>query len=229
MSTNHLSKNDLIKMVLIRVILFIPAMLLIFFLPAGSFSFWQAWVYLAILFIPMLFVMNYLFKNNPKLLERRMRMREKESTQKKIVKFSTIFFLLAFILPGFDFRWGWSHVPIVLVVFSELLVLLGYFLVFLVFKENSFTSRIVEVEQDQKVISSGPYAIVRHPMYSGVIMMYFFTPLALGSWWALIPASFIIPTLVLRILNEELLLTRELPGYKEYTQKVKFRLMPGIW
>lgn len=107
--------------------------------------------------------------------------------------------------------------------------MLGYYLIFLVFKENAYTSRIIEVEQGQKVISSGPYAIVRHPMYSGVILMYSFTPVALGSWWALIPSLMIIPTLVFRILNEEQTLKRDLPGYTEYTQKVKYRLVPGIW
>jgi protein-S-isoprenylcysteine O-methyltransferase Ste14 len=225
----QLDRRELLKMVVIRVALFIPAMMLIFFLPAGSFAFWQGWAYMAILFIPMLFVLNFLLKNNPKLLERRMRMKEKESTQKLIVKISTTVFLLAFILPGLDYRFGWSHVPLALVIISELLVMIGYFIVFLVFRENSFTSRIVEVEKDQQVISTGTYSVVRHPMYSGVILMYGFTPLALASWWALIPGILIIPVLVLRILNEEALLSRDLPGYTNYMQKVPWRLLPGIW
>jgi protein-S-isoprenylcysteine O-methyltransferase Ste14 len=229
MEEKALSRNELLKMVFIRVILFFPAMALIFFLPAGTFSYWQAWVYMASLFIPMLFVLNFLLKNNPKLLERRMRMREKETAQKKIIKFSSVFFLLAYIMPGFDFRWGWSHVPLTVVIICEILVLLGYYLVFLVFKENTYTSRIIEVEQGQKVISTGPYALVRHPMYSGVILMYSVSPVALGSWWALIPSLMIIPVLVFRILNEEKILERNLPGYTEYKQKVKYRLLPGIW
>jgi len=229
MEENNLSRKELSKMVMIRIILFFPAMLVFFFLPAGSFSYWQAWVYMAILFIPMLFVLNYLLKNNPKLLERRMRMREKEPAQKKIIKFSGVFLTLALILPGLDFRLGWSHVPLAIVIISEIVVLVGYFLIFLVFKENTYTSRIIEVEQGQKVISSGPYAFVRHPMYSGAILMYSVTPVALGSWWALIPGFMIIPTLVFRILNEENVLARDLPGYKEYMQKVHWRLLPGIW
>ena len=227
MEEKILSRKELLKMVLIRAFFFFPVMALLFFLPAGTFSYWQAWVYIAILFIPMLFVLNWLLKNNPKLLERRMRMREKETTQKKIIKFSSVFFILAYLVPGFDFRWGWSHVPFALVIICDLLILLGYLLVFLVFKENSYTSRIIEVEQGQKVISSGPYAYVRHPMYSGAILMYLFSPLALGSWWAFIPGLMIIPTLVFRILNEESLLEHDLPGYTEYKQKVKYRLLPG--
>jgi protein-S-isoprenylcysteine O-methyltransferase Ste14 len=224
-----LSRSELIKMVLIRIALFIPALILIFFLPAGSFSFWQGWVYMAILFIPMLFVLNFLLKNNPKLLERRMRMKEKEPAQKLIVIISTTVFLLAFILPGLDYRFGWSHVPLLLVIISELIVMIGYFIVFLVFRENTYTSRIVEVEKGQQVISTGPYAVVRHPMYIGVILMYGFSPLALASWWALIPGILVIPVLVLRILNEEALLSRDLPGYTNYMQKVPWRLLPGVW
>jgi protein-S-isoprenylcysteine O-methyltransferase Ste14 len=225
----ELNRSELLRMVFVRVALFIPAMMLIFFLPAGSFAYWQGWAYMAILFIPMLFVLNILLKNNPKLLERRMRMKEKESAQKIIVKISTTVFLLAFILPGLDYRFGWSHVPLALVILSEFFVMLGYFIVFLVFRENSFTSRIVEVEKDQQVISTGPYAVVRHPMYTGVILMYGFTPLSLASWWALIPGILIIPVLVLRILNEEALLSRDLPGYTDYIQKVPWRLLPGVW
>ncbi|MDP2965148.1 MAG: isoprenylcysteine carboxylmethyltransferase family protein [Pelolinea sp.] len=229
MSTNQLSRGELIKMMALRLFFSVPVLMVMFFLPAGTFAYWQAWVYLAIILIPMLFVLFYFMKNNPKLLERRMKMREKESSQNLIVKFSTVFFLIAFILPGLDYRFGWSHVPLAIVVIAEIVVFLGYSVVFLVFKENSYASRVIEVEQGQKVISSGPYAIVRHPMYSGTVLMYILSPLALGSWWALIPALMIIPVIVARILNEENLLARDLPGYPEYMQKVRFRLIPGMW
>jgi protein-S-isoprenylcysteine O-methyltransferase Ste14 len=200
-----------------------------FFLPAGTFAYWEAWAYLAILFIPMFFVLRYLLKNEPELLERRMRMREKEAKQKLIIKLSYLYFLLAFLLPGFDKRFEWSNVPVVLVIAADILVLLGYGMIFLVFRENRYASRIIEVEQEQKVISSGPYAIVRHPMYLGVSIMYIFSPLALGSYWAMIPSLLIIPLLVVRIRNEESVLVRELKGYQEYLQKTKYRFFPGIW
>ena len=229
MSTNQLSRGELIKMMALRLFFSVPVLMVMFFLPAGTFAYWQAWVYLAIILIPMLFVLFYFMKNNPKLLERRMKMQEKESNQNLIVKFSTVFFLIAFILPGLDYRFGWSHVPLAIVVIAEIVVFLGYSVVFLVFKENSYASRVIEVEQGQKVISSGPYAIVRHPMYSGTVLMYILSPLALGSWWALIPALMIIPVIVARILNEENLLASDLPGYPDYIQKVRFRLIPGIW
>ncbi len=229
MDSNQLSKRELNKMVFTRLIFFIPAMMIIFFLPAGTLAYWHGWVYIAILFIPFLFVIAYFLKNDPALLERRMRMREKEKNQKLIVKISTIFFLLAFILPGLDYRWGWSRVPLWLVLAADVIVFASYMMVFRVFRENSFAARTVEVDQGQKVISSGLYARVRHPMYTAVILMYLATPLALGSWWSLIPSLFIIPTLVLRILDEENVLARDLPGYAEYVQKVRWRLLPGIW
>ena len=156
-------------------------------------------------------------------------MGEKEPAQKKIIGFSFIFFLLAFILPGLDKRWGWSNVPFIVVIIADLLVVLSYAWIVRVFKENIYASRIIEVDQGQKVISSGPYAFIRHPMYTGVAIMYSVSPLALGSWWALIPGLMIIPVLIVRLLNEEEVLTRDLPGYDEYIQKVKYRLLPGIW
>jgi len=217
------------KMVYARLLVVIPVLLAMFFLPAGTFAYWEAWAYLAILFIPMFFVLTYLLKNEPELLERRMRMREKEAKQKLIIKLSYPYFLLAFLLPGFDKRFEWSNVPVVVVIAADILVLLGYGMIFLVFRENRYASRIIEVEQEQKVISSGPYAIVRHPMYLGVSIMYIFSPLALGSYWAMIPSLLIIPLLVVRIRNEESVLVRELKGYQEYLQKTKYRLFPGIW
>jgi protein-S-isoprenylcysteine O-methyltransferase Ste14 len=115
------------------------------------------------------------------------------------------------------------------VIAADVLVFIGYIMVFLVFRENTYASRVVEVEQEQKVISSGPYSIVRHPMYLGTVVMYMFTPLALGSWWALIPAILIVPILLIRIRNEEAVLIKQLKGYQEYTQKVRYRLIPGVW
>jgi protein-S-isoprenylcysteine O-methyltransferase Ste14 len=224
-----MERTELIKKVFIRGIMGVIFLMCIFFIPAGTFAYWQAWVYLAVLFLPLVYVLSYLIKNDPKLLERRMRTREREKEQQIIVLFSSIFLLLAFVLPGFDYRFGWSNVPVWLVFVADFLVLAGYIFIFFVFRENQYTSRVVEVEKEQTVISSGPYAIVRHPMYLGIVFMYVFTPLALGSYWAVIPALFTIPILVFRLLNEEKVLERDLAGYKEYQAKVKYHLFPGIW
>ena len=150
-------------------------------------------------------------------------------TQKRVINLSLLWFLLAFIIPGLDFRFGWSSVPVIVVLVAALFVLLGYIMVFLVFRENTYASRVIEVAKGQKVIDTGPYAIVRHPMYIGAIVMYVLSPLALGSWWAVLFALPIIPLLVVRILNEEKVLSQDLPGYVAYCQKVRYRLLPGIW
>jgi protein-S-isoprenylcysteine O-methyltransferase Ste14 len=225
----QLSKGRLIIMVCVR---FIPGFFVLggmFFLPAGTFAYWEAWTYIAVLFIPMFFVFIYLVKKEPELLARRMKMKEKEAEQKLIIKLSYIPFLVAFLLPGLDKRFGWSNVPVVVVLIADILVLISYGIFFLVIKENPYASRIVEVEPEQTVITSGPYAKVRHPMYSVVLTMYLFSPLALGSYWAIIPIIFIIPLIVARILNEEKVLLRDLDGYEEYMQKTRYRLIPGIW
>lgn len=174
MSVNQLSRWELLRKVLGRylaALLILGAML---FLPAGTIFNWEAWAYLAILFIPMLLVLLYLIKNKPDLLERRMRMREKEAEQKLIIKLSYLYFLAAFLLPGFDQRYGWSTVRAPVVVMADMIVLLGYAIFFLALKENRYASRIVEVEQQQRVITAGPYALVRHPMYLAASLMYIF-------------------------------------------------------
>jgi len=229
MTESHLTRSALTRLVLTRYLAALLALSTMFFLTAGTLAYWQAWLYLAILFIPMAFVMAYLLKNDPELLERRMRLREKETAQKRIISLSWLWFFLAFLLPGLDHRFGWSHVPVLVVLIAALLVLLGYGMVFWVFRENRYASRVVEVAQEQQVIDSGPYAFVRHPMYAGSIVLYLFSPLALGSWWAMIPALPIIPILVMRILNEEVVLLRDLPGYDAYRRKVRYRLLPGVW
>jgi protein-S-isoprenylcysteine O-methyltransferase Ste14 len=212
-----------------RVLLGIPVLGAILFIPAGTLAYWEAWLYLAIILIPMFFVFRYLLKNDPELLERRMQTREREIAQRRIISLSLIYFLLIFILPGLDKRWGWSHVPPLVVLAADLVVMLGYGLFFLVLRENQYASRTVQVEQGQQVVSSGPYAWVRHPMYVGVLLMYLASPLALGSYWALLPALLIIPILVARILNEEKVLERDLKGYREYAQVTRYRLLPRIW
>ncbi len=229
MSDTTPSRTELLRLVLSRYVMGLLALCLLFFLPAGTLDYWEAWVYLAVLFTPMSFLLVYLLRNDPELLERRMRMREREREQRLIIKLSYLWFPLAFLLPGLDRRWEWSQVPTWLVLGADILVFLGYSLFMLVLRENSYASRTVQVEQGQRVISSGPYALVRHPMYSGSILMYVASPLALGSYWAVLPALVIIPILVARIMNEEKVLLRELPGYEEYTRKTVYRLVPGIW
>ena len=229
MGNSQLSRSDLLKLVGSRLIIGIPVLLLILFLPAGTFAYWEAWVYLALLLIPMSIAMLYMLKYAPELLARRMKFKEKEVEQKLIIKLSFIPFLLAFILPGIDKRSGWSNVPIPIIIASDIGVFLGYIIVFLVFKENQYASRVIEVVSGQKVIQSGPYRVVRHPMYLGSFLMYVASPLALGSYWAVIPALFIIPIYIARIFNEESVLTKQLEGYPECKLKTKYRLIPGIW
>ena len=217
------------KSIIRILLLFVVFLLLFLFLPAGSFKFWEAWVYLLALVIPMTLTLVYLVKNDPDLLKRRLRIREKEEKQKTIVRLFRLPFILGFLIPGLDYRFDLSEVPAIIVIISNILVFLGYLWVYFVFRENSYTSRIVEVEVGQKVITTGPYSIVRHPMYSGTIIMFLFTPLALGSWWALAVFVFLPVILILRIFNEESVLLKNLPGYKDYCQKTRFRLIPFVW
>jgi protein-S-isoprenylcysteine O-methyltransferase Ste14 len=219
----------LARTVYTRALLAGPALWAILFIPAGTLAYWEAWLYLAILLIPMFFVFRYLLKHDPQLLERRMQMREREVAQRRIISLSYLYFLVAFTLPGFDRRWGWSDVPPLVVIAADLVVMLGYSVFVLVLRENQYAARTIQVEQGQRVISSGPYALVRHPMYLGVTLMYLASPLALGSYWALLPALLIVPILVARIINEEKVLERDLAGYREYTQITKYRLLPGVW
>ena len=213
----------------IRFILIFPVLGLMFFLPAGTLNYWQAWVYIFIVAVPAFFLGRYLYKHDRALLERRMRMKERLKGQKFIVALSLPLFMAAFIIPGLDFRFGWSQMPLAVIVVSEALMLSGYLLVALVFKVNTYTSRIIEVEKGQKVITTGPYAVVRHPMYVGVLTFYIFSPLALGSWWAVIPALLIIPVIIARIKGEEKELLENLEGYRDYTARTRYRLLPGIW
>lgn len=206
-----------------------PLLAAMFFIPAGTWNYWQAWIYMALLLIPMGLVLSYLLKNDPELLERRMRTKEKEKKQQSIILLSYPVFLAAFLLPGFDRRYGWSSVPFWLVLIAEFIVLAGYLIFFRVLKENRFLSRVVEVDRDQRVIDTGPYAVVRHPMYAGILPLYLFSPLALGSFWALVPGALLIPVIVARILDEEKVLARDLPGYADYRRRVKYRLIPGLW
>lgn len=227
--TTTTNNKKLFITVLARLVLSIPVLGLVFFLPAGTLRYWQAWMYMSTLFTPMFVVLAYLLKNDPELLERRMRTKEKESRQNLIIKLSYPVFLIAFLMPGFDQRFSWSNMPAIVAILADVVVFSGYMIFFAVLRENSYASRVVEVAEEQKVISTGPYALVRHPMYLAVLLMYGCSPLALGSYWALIPISGIIPVLVARIKNEEEVLLRDLPGYAAYQQKTRFRMIPGIW
>jgi len=219
----------LIRGAIIRLAALVVILGLVLFLPAGTFGYWPGWAYCAALFVPLTGVVFYLLKNDPELLERRMHHREKENTQKVVVVISTILFAAGFVVPALDYRFGWSAVPVWVIAAADALVLAGYGFVFLVFRENTYASRVVEVAKGQKVISTGPYAFVRHPMYFGIIVMYLATPVALGSWWGVLPMLSLPVALVARLRNEEEVMLRELSGYGSYRRKVRYRLIPGVW
>lgn len=221
--------KSLIKKIIIRFSLFPIVLGLFILVPAGTINYWQVYVYIAVLVVPVIFVLFYFLQNDPIFLERRTRAKEKEKVQIIIQIVFTFILLSGFVIPGFDKRFGWSDIPIYIVIVADIVILFGYLIIFFVFKQNSYASRVVEVEKSQKVISTGLYGFVRHPMYIGVIIMFIPTPVALGSYWGLIPMVTIPLAIVFRILNEEKVLCKDLPGYKEYCQKTRYRLIPFIW
>ena len=227
--TKLTEKKIIPKKVLLAFPLGVLMIALVLFLPAGSLNYWQGWLFLSSLFIPLIFILLYFLKNDPEFLQRRMQYKEKETQQKKIVGVTTLLLFLGFIVPGLDFRFGWSSVPFLLVIFANLMVFVSYMFIFFVFKENSYCARTIRVEKEQKIVTTGPYSLVRHPMYLGITIMYLFIPLALGSYWALIFFVPIIPGLIFRTLDEERVLLRDLKGYKNYTKKVKYRILPFVW
>lgn len=202
---------------------------LLLFLPAGTFRYPGAWLFMGLLFLPMLILGAVLLTKSPNLLAKRLNHREKENTQKGVVGLSALAFLASFFLSGLDHRLGWTSVPLWLTVTAAALLLLSYAMYAEVMRENAYLSRTVEVQENQKVVSTGLYGIVRHPMYAATVVLFLAIPLVLGSWIGFAVMLVYPIVIAVRILNEETVLTAGLDGYAEYKAKVKWRLIPFIW
>ena len=202
---------------------------LLLFLPAGTFEYWNAWVLIAALFGPMLVLGAVLLIKSPELLAKRLASKEKESQQKTVVALSALMFLASFILAGLDFRYGWTSLPSWMVWTSTGVLLMSYLMYAEVMRENAYLSRTIEVQDNQKVIDTGLYGIVRHPMYSATVFLFLSMPLILGSMISFVVMLVYIPIINARIKNEEKVLSEGLPGYKEYKQKVRSKVIPFIW
>ena len=207
-------------------------MALLLFVPAGTVYYWQAWVYHLLFFGVSVFTTLSLMRHDPALLERRMRAgptAEKRPAQKLIMLGTSVGFIALLIVPALDRRWGWSAVPPVGVMVGDALVLIGFLLIVRVYRENTFTSATIQIVEHQRVISTGPYAMVRHPMYASALLYLIGTPLALGSYWGLVPIVAMLPLLIWRLLDEERFLAAQLPGYADYETRVRHRLVPFVW
>jgi protein-S-isoprenylcysteine O-methyltransferase Ste14 len=205
---------------------------LLLLVPARTVHYWEAWMYLSIFFAASALTTAFLMRRDPALLERRMRggpTAEKRPVERLIMAFTSIGFIALLVVPALDHRFGWSDVPVLAVAAGDALVAVGFYCIFLVYRENTFTSATIEVAQGQTVVSTGPYAIVRHPMYASALVYLVGTPLALGSYWGLLPLVAMLPFLIWRLFDEEKFLAEHLPGYLEYQKKVTHRLVPGIW
>ena len=207
--------------------IFLVGMLL--FLPAGSFEFVNGWLFIGLLFIPMLMLGAVLFIKAPALLEKRLNAKEKEGAQKGGVAVSGLLFIAGFAVAGIDFRYNLSYVPAWAVIIASVLLLVSYALYAEVMRENAYLSRTVEVTEGQRVVDTGLYGIVRHPMYAATVWLFLSIPVVLGSWWALLCFLPYVPLIAVRVINEERFLERELDGYTEYKKRVKYRLLPFVW
>ncbi len=202
---------------------------LFIFLPAGTLYYCNGWLFIGLLFVPMLIAGLVMFFKTPDFLAKRLDAKEKQATQKGVVALSGLMFIAGFVVSGLDFRFGWSRIPAVVTIIASALFLLAYVLYAEVMRENAYLSRTVKVEEGQTVIDTGLYGIVRHPMYMATILLFLMIPVVLGSWYALIAFAFYPAIIIVRIKDEEDLLTRELPGYAEYKKKVKYRIVPFVW
>jgi protein-S-isoprenylcysteine O-methyltransferase Ste14 len=205
---------------------------LVVFAIAGTVDYWQGWMFVATFGVMSFGITLYLARHDPALLQRRMTggpQAEKQPAQRVIMAFASIGFVALLVIPALDHRFDWSQVPGVVSVFGNLLVILGWIGCYRVFRENSFAAATIDVAPDQNLVTTGPYAIVRHPMYAAGLVMIAGMPIALGSWWGLIVAAAEVPVLMWRLLDEERFLTERLPGYAAYREKVRFRLLPSVW
>ena len=202
---------------------------LLIFLPAGTLAYTYGWYFVALLFAPMFVAGIVMVFKSPEFLKKRLDAKEKQKAQKGVLAFSGLMFIAGFVVAGLDFRFGWSKMPTWVVIVAGVLFLVAYALYAEVMRENAYLSRTIKVEEGQTVVDTGLYGIVRHPMYAVTILLFLMIPLVLGSWFALIAFAFYPAIIVVRLKNEEDLLTRELPGYEAYKQKVRYRLIPFIW
>ena len=202
---------------------------LLIFLPAGTLSYTYGWLLVSLLFGPMLIAGFVMLSKSPEFLKKRLDAKEKQGTQKGVVAFSGLMFIVGFVVAGLDFRFGWSKMPLWVTIVASALFLVAYALYAEVMRENAYLSRTIKVEQGQTVVDTGLYGIVRHPMYAVTLLLFLAMPLVLGSFYALIVFAFYPAIIIVRLKDEEELLTKELPGYTQYKQKVKYRLIPFIW
>jgi protein-S-isoprenylcysteine O-methyltransferase Ste14 len=211
---------------------FAIALAVLIFLPAWSLTYWQGWLYLVVFVGACFATTMYFLLTDPALVQRRMQAgpaAEREPSQRIIMGIASLGFVLLVVVPAFDHHWRWSAVPVWLVLVSDLGVALSFYLIVLVLRQNSYAAATIQVEAGQPVVSSGIYGVVRHPMYAAALPMFIFTPLALGSYWGLLPALLVIPAILWRLLDEEAYLRRHLPGYVEYCARTRYRLIPGLW
>ena len=222
-------KKGLLKDALIKIAFGIVAMGLLLFIPAGTIHWLDGWLLMIILFVPMFFAGLVMYVKAPDLLRSRLRAKETQSEQKDVIKYSGLMFLAAFIIAGLNYRFQWIMMPRAVVWIGVVIFLLAYCLFGEVLRENQYLSRVIEVQEDQTVVDTGLYGIVRHPMYTATVLLFLSMPLVLNSLISFIIMLAYIPIIVKRIKNEEEVLEQELKGYREYKQKVKYRLIPFIW
>jgi protein-S-isoprenylcysteine O-methyltransferase Ste14 len=215
-----------VTLIVIPMMLFMAVLV---FVPAWTLNYWQGWLFLATLFIPMFFVFLYMLKHYRKLLEKRINVKEKREKQGALQIFNTVLFFMLMVIAGLDRRFGWSQLPPYVSIVCAVVMFTGYMAFIKTMLHNEYASRVIEIQKGQKLIDTGPYAVIRHPMYASGMLMYIFIPLVLGSWWGEIPMLLIPVNLTIRLLDEERMLIKELKGYKRYMKKVKYRLIPWVW